>query len=372
MNKFINFIIKTLIYLVLLLFSVILVLIACSFIFPQNNNISIKNTLADFQTMGKELIDFTFTPKSDITISTNTSVPTQIQETQTTNKSKYYYYQLDDTAKTIYDKLESNIDNLKKDNYTIDFKKQFNDLLHTSLGNYNLNRSFQSALDALSYDYPELFYIDITKIALTIKSSSIGSLTTYTVTISPSDDHNYLCNEFNSESEVNNAITKVKNTRTNTINTLYNLSDYDKVKNIHDALVNSLEYDSTYNKPNAHNIYGALVQKNVVCEGYAKAFKYMLDELNIENILVSGTATNTTGKTESHMWNYVNLNGNWYGIDATWDDPIIIGGTLKNNIRRDYFLKGYYTFKESHSPSGKISDNGILFKLPTLCKENYK
>ena len=371
MNKFINFIVKMFIYIILLLFSVILVLIACSFIFPQSNSTSIKNTLVDFQTIGKEFIDFTFTPKSDITISTNTT-STEIKETPQSKKIKYYYHQLDDNAKIIYDKLESNIDNLKKDNYIIDFKKQFNDLLHTSLGDYNLNKSFQSALDALSYDYPELFYIDITKIALIIKSSSIGSITTYTVTICPSDNHNYLSNEFNSEIEVNSAIQKVENIRTNTINSLYNLSDYDKVKNIHDALANSLEYDTTYSNSNTHNIYGALIQKNVVCEGYAKTFKYMLDELNIENILVSGTATNTTGKTESHMWNYVKLNGNWYGIDVTWDDPIIIGGTLKNNIRRDYFLRGFYTFNQSHSPSGKISDNGILFKLPTLSKENYK
>ena len=86
------------------------------------------------------------------------------------------------------------------------------------------------------------------------------------------------------------------------------------------------------------------------CEGYEKSFKYILDSLNIENILVSGTATNSSGEIESHMWNYIKLNNNWYGVDVTWDDPIIIGGFSKNNLRHDYFLKGYTTFNKSHIP----------------------
>lgn len=367
-----NFIIKTLTSIILFLFAILIILIACTLIFSQNNNLSVTETVEEFQAIGKEFIEYTLTDKNSINISLSDTNSYQASEIKPSTKIKYYYNQLDDTAKIIYNKLENNIDNLKKKNYTINFSTDFNDLLHKTSGQNILNKSFQSALDAFSYDYPELFYIDITKITLIIKSTSIGPLTTYTVSISPSDNSNYLNEYFTSENEVDIAISKVENIRNNAINSITTLNDYDKILSIHDSLVNSLEYDSTINKANTHNIYGALVQKNVVCEGYAKAFKYILDGLNIENILVSGTGTNSSEKTESHMWNYVKLNGNWYGVDVTWDDPIIIGGISKNNIRDTYFLKGSSTFIKSHEPSGKISDTGMLFELPSLSTRNYK
>ena len=72
------------------------------------------------------------------------------------------------------------------------------------------------------------------------------------------------------------------------------------------------------------------------------------------------------------MWNYIKLDENWYGVDVTWDDPIVTGGLNKNVLRHTYFCKGYYTFKNSHVASRKISDEGQSFTLPELSKENYK
>ena len=147
---------------------------------------------------------------------------------------------------------------------------------------------------------------------------------------------------------------------------------YNKILQVHDTLVNMLQYDTTLSRPNTHNIYGALIEKKVVCEGYAKSLKYILDALNIPCILVGGTATNSKGKTESHMWNYVQINGKWYGIDPTWDDPIIVGGNSKNTIRHDYLCKGSLVFNKSHVVSNTISEKGIKFKVPTLSAKNYK
>ena len=136
-------------------------------------------------------------------------------------------------------------------------------------------------------------------------------------------------------------------------------------------VVNSLEYDQSYANPNRRNIYGALVSKSVVCEGYAKAFKYILDSLEIECILVSGTAKNSSNKLDDHMWNYIKLNNHWYGVDVTWDDPIIIGGST-NKIIRDYFCKGYSVFDKTHFTQSKLSENGKSFLLPVLSYKNYK
>lgn len=373
MKTFIDFIIKILIFLIIFLAVLFFASILYTHLSSNEKDVSFKNAISYVQSIGNNIVDYAFLNKNSVNLLLDDTANNNSNlKENTSTKVKYYYYQLDDNAKLIYSTLENNIDNLKKENYTIDFDKKFNSLLHEYSGQHQLDKAFQSALDAFFYDYPELFYIDLTKISLIIKSSTIGPITTYTVTISPQDNKNYLSGNFTNEKEVDVAISKVENIRNNLINNLENSNDYDKILKVHNTLVNSLEYDSTLNKTNTHNIYGALVQKSVVCEGYAKAFKYILDSLAIENILVSGTATNSSGETESHMWNYVKLNENWYGVDVTWDDPVIIGGFSKNNLRHDYFLKGSRVFIKSHVPSGKISDNGILFSLPDLNRENYK
>ena len=210
---------------------------------------------------------------------------------------------------------------------------------------------------------------------------SIGSLTTYLTQIIPLQNNtdknvanNYLNASFNSEEEVEMAIKNVEDIKKEIINKVSDYSTYNKIKAIHDILVNSIEYDETYSKTNTHNIYGAFIEKEVVCEGYAKAFKYIVDSLDIECILVSGNVEVFNPDetiSQSHMWNYVNLNNNWYGVDLTWDDPIIIGGDNKNNIRHDYLLKGSYIFNDTHTPSGKITSAGMLFHLPDLSTINY-
>lgn len=373
MKKIIKFIAKTLIF----LFVLFIIFLFCTYIASKRNNTTISNTLIQFQTIGTELIDFTFTDKNSVNINlvnvVTSNIDTEVEtSTTTSNINKYYYNQLDNNAKIIYNSLENNINNLKKENYIINFSNTFNDLLHEPSGEHKLNKAFQSALDAFFYEHIELFYIDLTKISLNITCTSIGPLEKYTVKLVPVDNKNYLRSSFSSIEDVEDAIKKVEKIRNNFVNEFKDYNDYNKLLNVHNALANSLEYDSTLAKENIHNIYGALINKKVVCEGYAKAFKYILDSLRIENILVSGEATNSSGVTESHMWNYVKLNGSWYGVDVTWDDPIIIGGSGKTNVRQDYFLKGNRTFVRTHSPNGKISDKGILFKLPTLSDNNYR
>lgn len=346
-----------------LAFTLFVSFIAFAYIFSLKTNMSFENTVAYLKHAGSEMLGFN--DNVNITNDENTDELILV----TSNNTHYYYDQLDDNAKKIYIALENNIDNLKKDNYIIDFSTTFNALLNGSAGSYKLNKAFQSAFDAFFYDHPELFYLDLNKFSFNTKCITLGSLKTYTVEIAPKEN-NYLNDSFSSEQEIEIAIKKVENIRDNIVSKVSKKNTYDKIKYIHDMLVNSIEYDST--KENIHNIYGALVENKVVCEGYAKAFKYIMDGLNIECILVSGEAINSSNQRESHMWNYVKLNDNWYGVDVTWDDPIIIGGFSKNTLRHDYFLKGYNAFYNSHTPIGKISDTGIRFNLPLLSNKNYK
>ena len=373
MRNFINSIIKLLINTVIIVSLVAFIIILYVFLISHMNNTSIEDTVSYFKSSTNQSSIGSSETITPINISLSSDDNISNNSTKVKNKiNNFYYNQLDDNAKIIYDALSDNIENLKKSNYKIDFSTKFNTLLNQSDGQYKLDIAFQSALDAFFYDHPGLFYIDLTKINLIIKYTTLGTKTTYTVSLEPGNNENYLYDNFTSESQVDEAISNVENIKHSTIKSLNGKSNYEKALYVHDALVNSLEYDSSTINPNSHNIYGALVEKSVVCEGYAKAFKYILDDLDIECILVSGTATNSSKKTESHMWNYIKLDGNWYGVDVTWDDPIIVGGFSKNIIRHDYFCKGSNVFNESHVASSQISNGGKYFKLPTLSNKKYK
>lgn len=374
MKRFINSIIRFLIRTTVFLLLIILCFVIYMIFFSQENDIALGDTLSYIQSFGNQVADFTFTDKNSVNYFVNSNENTNSNSTIVTGvkKKRFYYEQLDDTSKIIYAALENNIDNLKKENYTINFSTNFNTLLNQPNGQTELNRSFQTALDAFFYDHPELFYIDLTKISLVIQYTTIGPKTTYKVSLSPKSQQNYLYHQFQSEEQVEQAIASIENAKNAILKSVPNSSDYEKALKVHDILVKSLEYDSA-NKVNAHNLYGALVEKKVVCEGYAKAYKYILDSLDIECILVNGTATNSSGQTEAHMWNYIKLDGNWYGVDVTWDDPVIIGGGFtKDVIRHNYFAKGSNVFSKSHVVSNRISDEGNTFSIPTLANKNFK
>ncbi|MDE5742002.1 MAG: hypothetical protein K2H90_06095 [Oscillospiraceae bacterium] len=91
------------------------------------------------------------------------------------------------------------------------------------------------------------------------------------------------------------------------------MDDYDKLKYFHDYLVLNCQNDTE--SPYSDTIYGALVQKKALCEGYAKAFSYLCNLAGIENTIVTGLTK------VPHMWNAVKLGGNWYHVDVTWDNP---------------------------------------------------
>lgn len=112
------------------------------------------------------------------------------------------------------------------------------------------------------------------------------------------------------------------------------LSEYDRELAIHDRLIRSTVYDEK--AANAHSLVGALADGRAVCEGYARAFQYLLYQAGIPCLFVRGTATNETG-TQRHAWNVVKLGGVWYQVDATWDDPTIKGLDDANYSSYAYF-----------------------------------
>ncbi len=97
------------------------------------------------------------------------------------------------------------------------------------------------------------------------------------------------------------------------------MSDFDKELCIHDYIVKNCVYDC--DKYGAGLAYTCLFSGYASCEGYSKAMKYLLEKAGIESLTVLGDAENLQGNTESHMWNLVKIDGDYYYLDATWDDP---------------------------------------------------
>ncbi len=133
------------------------------------------------------------------------------------------------------------------------------------------------------------------------------------------------------------------------------MSEYEKVKAIHDYLIIHVDYDydnlAAGTLPDtAFTAEGALLLHSAVCEGYAKAFSLLCDQSGLENILVYGTANDGTG-IQSHAWNQVRVDGEWYNIDVTWDDPLMNGeqATDGSNLTYDYFLVPDLTLLGNHT-----------------------
>lgn len=125
------------------------------------------------------------------------------------------------------------------------------------------------------------------------------------------------------------------------------MDDYQKLKYFHDYLV--LNCDTDQNDEYADTIYGALVRKKALCEGYAKAFSYLCNLAGIENIIITGEAS------VPHMWNMVKLGGNWYHVDITWDNP-------NDKLHEDYpdvILYQYFMVTDS-----VIENNHVIYTYP--------
>ena len=119
----------------------------------------------------------------------------------------------------------------------------------------------------------------------------------------------------------------------------------DKVKAIHDYLVSTVAYDYDNLKKNtipsdSYSIYGALIRKVAVCDGYSKSMQLLLNKVGVETLYISGSS-----KGLGHSWNMVKLDGAYYHIDTTWDDPV---PNKPGYANYNYFLLTNAGMKKDH------------------------
>lgn len=106
---------------------------------------------------------------------------------------------------------------------------------------------------------------------------------------------------------------------------------FEKLVYFHDRIVTNCKFSQT--DVNSSSAYGVLVEGVGQCEGYAVAMAFLCGEAGIPNYMVTGY----DAKGATHAWNKVILDGEWYNIDCTWDDPILERGQ-RDFVRHDYML----------------------------------
>lgn len=120
-------------------------------------------------------------------------------------------------------------------------------------------------------------------------------------------------------------------------------SDYDKLRSVHDWIINRTDYILTgpVYKSEAD---GPIIYGKALCEGYSKAFMYLVQSLGFDCVCVIGEANGGP-----HMWNMVKMNGTWYHVDVTFDDPIMSDGSKA--LTHDFFLLGTTEISKTHKLS---------------------
>lgn len=144
------------------------------------------------------------------------------------------------------------------------------------------------------------------------------------------------------------------------------MSDYEKEIAIHDYIVANCEYGYTdYSREYAYRAYGCLVQNRAVCNGYAESMALLLTCAGVENKIVTGT-----GKGELHAWNQVCLDGKWYNVDTTWDDPLPDRGSF---VGHKYFNVPDDIMDDDHIWSEDIANpcDAVLYNYYTYNDEIY-
>ena len=328
-------------------------------------------------------------------------------------ESRYFYDQLNDRAKAIYDLLYSEFSGAEKAKYysgtkTIDlmnakYKEKTvisqSDVDEYIKGNRDIFNDFAAAKDALDLDHSELWYIDSGYLTLRVTKDGGDE---YHVVVGPGRGKTYLlggeeiANVAQMDKELNETVEKMVQKALDDMSKMNGgapKAQSDRysylVSNIHNQITENIHYRYEIechlpeNAKFIRTVYGIQTHEGV-CEAYARTLQVCLSKLGIECVLVHGLQTK--GTPEDHMWNAVNIpddegKEHWYVVDATWDDPLTANwdGTrdlefkdgLDGKETNTYLLVGQSTVGEYWRPSGFVSTGNFEFKYPTIEDASY-
>lgn len=204
---------------------------------------------------------------------------------------------------------------MKKTNYpvTITSEEQFGRMVYDCVSKYKNEINFKTTIDIGSVDFDGLFR------EIMDKDTYIGcELFRYDYRYSY-DSSGLMNVKLRIQNPAWHRVLLTKWRVKQIAGKLRGLSRYDQIKAVHDYLVATNEYSITIG-----SAFNALYVNKSACNGYAFSFYAIMEELGIPATVEYGGA---------HAWNLVELDGEWYNVDCTWDDK---GG---KTLYYDYFLK---------------------------------
>ena len=149
--------------------------------------------------------------------------------------------------------------------------------------------------------------------------------------------------------------------------------EFFKLAALNDTLCGETKYDVQRINPDNATLLGCLRDNVCVCDGYSKAFMFLSNTL--------GIADTVKATTRDHAWNAVELDGEWFYIDVTFNDVIFNGSVDNDNSDywRRYFLKSFNTFVETDMQTNKDGTSehlavGKLYNimdLPEISENDY-
>ena len=308
-----------------------------------------------------------------------------------------YGAQLDGNAKALYDLLVQNyvvdysqyldsVDFLFEFPDTITFEAVVEDGSFQRKGESyvqatnDVKTAIQAASDAFSYDYPQAFWFRGSNYGYRVScvrdgSSSTGYRGTFkNFTFKPA---NREISE-NSHTRMGDFMGGVQSAVAELNEQTLGMDMEQKIKRIHDYICQRVTYknDNTLWVHSAASLF-LDADPAFVCEGYAKSMKIFCYYMGINCACVSGTARGTSSGTPgAHMWNYVQMDdGNWYLVDATWDDVgtppssryLLVGRATKGQ----YITIGEERVEYTSFSTTSAETAGPVFILPVLAEESY-
>ncbi|MGI6117513.1 MAG: transglutaminase domain-containing protein [Bilifractor sp.] len=211
----------------------------------------------------------------------------------TGDEGYYAYLQLDETDRSVYDRILSSIENREEVSF-----------LESEADGDDIGRIFQCVLS----DHPEIFY---TTSYVCVKRTHSLFPTTY----------RFLAKYDYSEEETESHRAQIEQISSQILSALAaDADDYTKAKYVYEYIVGHTEYDSS--AENNQNLLSVFENGRSVCAGYSKATEYLFQKLGIRCGIVYGTATDESG-TSDHAWNAVFLDGAYYYVDSTFGDPVV-------------------------------------------------
>ncbi len=161
---------------------------------------------------------------------------------------------------------------------------------------------------AVNRTHPELFYVS-GRFGYSVRGNYINSIIPHWGKLLYDDDGYYTGEETYTDEQVLTMRTEFREKSQWYLNKIDDdMSDFDKALILHDELVLNSSYLLT------GETYDLMVNGKGKCYGYSEAYSYLLAQAGINSEIVES-------ETMYHQWNKVEIDGEYYHVDVTWDDP---------------------------------------------------